>query len=73
MITEQLRKVVEQLAILPDDEQHAYAEQIAIVAHEHQRSAAQRADTNETDLEALLRRADEQSAESGVYDLDSTL
>jgi len=73
MITEQLRKVIEQLAALPDDEQNAYAEQIAIDLHERQRIAAQLADPNETDLEALLRRADEQSAQGKVHDLDSIL
>lgn len=73
MLTEQLRQVIEQLAALPDDEQNAYAEQIAIDLQERQRIAAQLADPSKTDLDALLRRADEQSAQGKVYDLDSIL
>lgn len=73
MITEQLRQVIEQLATLPDDEQNAYAEQIAIDLRERERIAAQLTDPNETDLDALLCRADEQSAQGKVYDLDSIL
>ena len=73
MLTEQLRQVIEQLAALPDDEQNAYAEQIAIDLQERQRIAAQFADPSKTDLDALLRRADEQSAQGKVYDLDSIL
>ncbi|HKV85550.1 MAG TPA: hypothetical protein VJN88_13405 [Ktedonobacterales bacterium] len=73
MMTEQLRQVIEQLAALPEDEQNAYAEQLAIDLAERDRVAAQLADPNATDLEALLRRADEQSAQGKVYDLDSIL
>lgn len=73
MLTEQLRHVIEQLAALPADEQNAYAEQIAIDLQERQRIAAQLADPANTDLDELLRRADEQSAQGKVYDLDSIL
>ena len=71
MLTEHLRRVMEQLATLPDAEQDAYAEQIELDIVERERIAAQLADPNETDLDALLRRADEQSAQGQVFDLDS--
>lgn len=73
MLTEHLRRVMEHLATLPDVEQDAYAEQIELDLVERERIAAQLADPSETDLDALLRRADEQSAQGKVYDLDSIL
>jgi hypothetical protein len=77
MITERLRKVMEQLATLPDDEQDAYASwleaDLQMDEQERLRIAAQLADPQETDLDYLLRRADEQSAQGKVYDLDTIL
>ncbi len=77
MITERLRKVVEQLAGLPDDEQDAYASwleaDLQVDEQERQRIVAQLADPKETDLDHLLARADEQSAQGKVYDLDTVL
>lgn len=77
MMTERLRKIMDQLAELPDDEQDAYAAwleaDLQLDERERDRIAAQLANPEETDLEALLRRADEQSAQGKVYDLDSIL
>lgn len=77
MMTERLRRVMDQLAALPDDEQDAYATwlevDLGIDETERQRIAAQLADPKETDLDHLLARADEQSAQGKVYDLDSIL
>lgn len=77
MMTERLRKIVEQLAELPEDEQDAYAAwlevDLQLDEQEQQRIAAQLANPDETDLEALLQRADEQSAQGKVYDLDTIL
>jgi hypothetical protein len=76
-MTERLRMLMDQLAELPDDEQDAYAAWLEAALQmderERQRIAAQLADPNETDLERLLARADEQSAQGRVYDLDSLL
>jgi hypothetical protein len=77
MITEHLRRVVEQLAALPDDEQDAYASwleaDLQVDEQERQRIKSQLADPKETDLEHLLARADEQSAQGKVCDLDTIL
>lgn len=77
MMTERLRRVVDQLAALPEDEQDTYAAwleaDLGIDETERQRIAAQLADPKETDLDHLLARADEQSAQGKVYDLDSIL
>jgi hypothetical protein len=77
MLTDRLRKVVDVLAALPDDEQDAYAAWLELDLepdeNERQRIAAQLADPKETDLDYLLQRADEQSSRGEVYDLDTIL
>ncbi len=77
MMVERLHRMVDRLADLPDDEQDAYAAwlgaELELDEYEQQRIAAQLADPNETDLDALLQRADEQSAQGKVYDLDTIL
>lgn len=77
MISERLQHVIDQLAALPEDEQDAYAAwleaDLQMDEHERQRVAAQLADPGETDLDALLARADEQSTQGKVYDLDTIL
>ena len=73
MITDHLRSVMDRLATLPDDVQDEYATQLEVDLQERERIAAQLADPNATDIDYLLARADEQSAEGKVYDLDSIL
>jgi hypothetical protein len=77
MMTERLRRIVDRLAELPDDEQDAYATwreaDLQLDEQERQRIAAQLANPEETDLDTLLQRADEQSAQGKVYDLDTLL
>jgi hypothetical protein len=77
MITERLRSVVEQLAALPEDQQDAFAiwleADLQVDEEQRQGVVAQLADPKETDLDHLLTRADEQSAEGKVYDLDTIL
>ncbi len=77
MISERLRHVIDLLAALPEDEQDAYAAwleaDLTVDEQERRRVATQLADQGETDLDALLARADEQSAQGKVYDLDSIL
>ncbi|MBF6589998.1 MAG: hypothetical protein IVW57_05630 [Ktedonobacterales bacterium] len=73
MMTEHLRKVVGQLATLPESEQDAYAEQIEADLQKRARIAAQLADPRETDLGHLLDQADREIAAGQVYDLDELL
>jgi hypothetical protein len=73
MMTEYLRKVVDQLATLPESEQDAYAEQIEADLQERARIAAQLADPQETDLDYLLDQADREIAAGQVFDLDELL
>lgn len=73
MMIERLRHVVDQLATLPENEQDAFAAQLEAELQEAQHIASQLADPNETDLDYLLARADEQSAQGKVYDLDTLL
>lgn len=77
MISERLQHVIDRLAALPEDEQDAYAAwleaDLQMDEHEQRRVAAQLADPGETDLDTLLARADEQSEQGKVYDLDTIL
>jgi hypothetical protein len=77
MMTERLRRLMDRLAELPDDMQDAYAAwlemDLEVDEQERQRVAAQLANPAETDLDALLARADEQSAQGKVYDLGTIL
>ncbi len=73
MMTEHLRKVVDQLATLPESEQDAYAVQIEADLQERARIAAQLADPQETDLDYLLDQADREIAAGQVFDLDELL
>ena len=75
MLIDHLRKVMEQLAQQPDAVQEKYATEIELDLDmfEQQRIAAQLADPNATNLDYLLNRADEQSSQGKVYDLDSLL
>jgi hypothetical protein len=77
MMTERLRKIMDQLAELPAEEQDAYAvwleTDLQIDEQERARIAAQLADPKETDIDELLREADEQSTKGEVYDLDTIL
>lgn len=73
MMIDHLRKVMDQLAELPEDQQERYATELEIDLREQQRIVAQLADPNATDLDALLARADEQSAQGKVYDLNQLL
>lgn len=77
MMTERLQRVVEHLATLTEAEQDAYASwleaDLQVDDQERQRIAAQLADPRETDLDRLLRQADEQVAEGKIDDLDAIL
>jgi hypothetical protein len=77
MMNDHFRRVVEMIATLPDTEQERYAErlelEIQLDNQEQSRIAAQLADPQEIDLDALLARADEESDTGEVYDLDSIL
>jgi hypothetical protein len=75
MMTEHLRKVMEQLAEQPEEVQEKYAAEIELDLdlEEQARIAAQLADPKQTDLDYLLARAKEQSARGEVYDLDELL
>lgn len=70
MVTERLQRVLDQLAVLPPDEQDAYADwleaDLGMNEHERQRVAAQLADPRELDLDYLLARADKQSAQGKI-------
>jgi len=70
---EHLRHIMDKLATLPETEQEMYATQIEAELQENQRIASQLTDPNETDLDHLLTRADEQSAQGKVHDLDVIL
>jgi hypothetical protein len=73
MMTEHLRKVMEQLAEQPEDVQEKYAAEIELDLEEQARSATQLADPKETDLDYLLAEAKEQVARGETYDLDELL
>ena len=73
MISDHLRAVVERLAVLPEDVQEAYAEQLESNLHERERIATQLADPNATDLECLLEQARQQIEAGQVNDLDEIL
>ena len=73
MMIERLRHVVDQLAVLPEAEQDAFAAQLEVELQEAHYVASQPADPNETDLDYLLARADEQSAQGKIYNLDAIL
>ena len=75
MMTDHLRKVMEQLADQPEEVQEKYAAELELDLdlREQARIAAQLADPHETDLDELLARAREQSASGQTYDLDQLL
>lgn len=75
MMTEHLRKVMEQLAQQPEEIQERYAAEIEVDLdlQEQARIAAQLADAKATDLDYLLARAREQSANGQTHDLDELL
>jgi len=73
MLTDHLRRLVDQLAQLPPNEQEEYAAQLESEMQERERVAHQLADARETDLEALLEEARQQIARGEVSDLDDIL
>ena len=73
MMIEHLRHVMDKLAMLPETEQEMYAAQLEAELQEAQHIESQLADPHETDLDYLLARADEQSAQGNVHDLDVIL
>ena len=73
MMIDHLRKVMDQLATLPEDDQEAYATQLEVDLRERERIAAQLAKPAETDLDALLKEARREIASGQVYDLDEIL
>jgi|GEM_PF-1578492 uncharacterized membrane protein len=78
-MAEHLRKVIDRLSALPEDQQEAVAAQIELYldesmdSKERERIAAQLADPHETHLEHLLNEAHHEIASGRVYDLDEIL
>lgn len=73
MLTDHLRRVMDQLAEQPEQVQEKYASEIEIDLQEQQRIASQLANPNETDLEHLLAEADREIASGQIFDLDDVL
>jgi len=75
-MTERLQSVITQIQKLPEETQDTLAAQLEASLQElleAEQIAAQLADPQETDLDYLLQRADDQSRAGQVYDLDEIL
>ena len=73
MMTDHLRKIMDEIAGLPEEQQEKYAAALERDLRERQRIAAQLADPQAIDLDYLLAEADREIANGEVYDLDEIL
>ena len=73
MMIDHLRKILDEIAELPEEQQEKYATELERDLREQQRIAAQLADPKATDLDYLLAEADREIASGQIYDLDVIL